>query len=175
MDVDARLARYLGREPRIHESVFVARSAEILGDVQIGPRSSVWYGCVLRADIAPIRIGEETNVQDGTIVHLADDLGVTLGDRVTVGHGALVHACTVEDECLVGMRATVLDGAVIGAQSVVGAGTLVTKGTRVPPGSLVLGVPGRVVRTLTPDERAANRGWAAKYVRVAAAHRRIFV
>jgi gamma-carbonic anhydrase len=130
----------------------------------------VWYQAVLRGDINRIVVGHHTNIQDGTVVHLADDYPCLIGNYVTVGHAALVHACSVEDECLVGMGAILLDGCVIGRQSIVGAGSLVTQGTRIPPGSLVVGSPARVVRKLTPAERAKLKHWAEKYAQNAAYH-----
>lgn len=133
--------------------------------------SSVFYGAVLRGDIETISIGEGSNIQDGVIIHLADDLPAVVGNYCTVGHGAIIHACTVEDECLIGMRATVLDGAVIGRESLVAAGALVTPGTHIPPGSMVMGAPAKVKRALTPEERAGLKRWAVKYVAVARAHR----
>ena len=172
MELDERLEKYLGRTPRIDESAFVAKSAVIVGDVTLGPNSSVWPACVLRADINFIEVGEGTNIQDGTIVHLADDFGVKIGKFVTVGHAAMLHACTIGDECLIGMRATVLDGAVIGEQCIVGAGALVTKGTVVPAGSMVLGMPAKVIRQLTAEERASLKPWADKYIHEAAEHKR---
>ncbi len=172
MDLDQRLERYLGKAPQIDESAFVAKSAVICGDVTLGPKTSVWPCCVLRADINSIEVGEGTNIQDGTIVHLADDYGVKIGKYVTVGHAAMLHACDIGDECLIGMRATILDGAVIGARSIVGAGALVTKGTIVPPGSMVLGMPAKVVRPLTDKEQEGLRPWAEKYVHEAAEHKR---
>jgi carbonic anhydrase/acetyltransferase-like protein (isoleucine patch superfamily) len=132
--------------------------------VSLGENSSVWYQCVLRGDINSIRIGANTNLQDGTIVHVADRFGTVVGDWVTVGHRALLHACTVGDEVLVGMGAIIMDGAVIGSRSIVGAGAVVTGGTVVPPGSLVLGAPGKVVRTLGETEQAEIRNWALRYV-----------
>ena len=172
MELDERLDKYLGAKPRIHKSAFVAKSAVLVGDVTLGPNSSVWPACVLRADINSIEVGEGTNIQDGTIVHLADDYGVKIGKFVTVGHAAMLHACTIGDECLIGMRSTILDGAVIGEQSIVGAGALVTKGTIVPAGSMVLGMPAKVVRQLKPEERANLKRWAEKYVEEAAEHKR---
>jgi len=166
-----RICTHLHHEPEVPDSAWIAPGAILVGDVRIGERSSVWYHCALRADIESIRIGAETNIQDGTIIHLASDRGTVVGDRVTVGHRALLHACEVEDEVLVGMGATVMDGAVIGSRSIVAAGALVTKGARIPPGSLVVGTPARVVRSLTAEEQDALPGWAAKYVRVAAEHR----
>jgi carbonic anhydrase/acetyltransferase-like protein (isoleucine patch superfamily) len=145
-------------------SAFVAASADLLGDVTVGENSSIWYQCVLRGDINRIQIGANSNVQDGTVVHVADRFGTVVGDWVTVGHRALLHACTVEDEVLIGMGAIVMDGAVIGKRSIVGAGTVVTGGTKIPPGSLVLGAPGKVVRTLREAEQEDIRVWALRYV-----------
>ena len=136
----------------------------MIGDVTLGDGSSVWYNAVVRGDINRIAIGRGTNIQDNAVLHMADDYPCILGDYVTVGHSAIVHACVVEDEVLVGMGAVILDGAVIGAQSIVGARALVTQGTHVPPGSLVLGAPARVVRHLTEDERRTLKHWADKYV-----------
>lgn len=171
MNLDERLERYLDKAPSIDPSAFVAKSAVICGDVTLGANTSVWPCVVLRGDINSIEVGEGTNIQDGTVVHLADDYGVKIGKYVTVGHAAMLHACEIGDECLIGMRATVLDGAVIGAQSIVGAGALVTKGTIVPPGSMVLGMPAKVIRPLTDKERASLRPWAEKYVHEAAVHK----
>jgi carbonic anhydrase/acetyltransferase-like protein (isoleucine patch superfamily) len=170
MTVEERLSRYLGRTPDVSRAAFVAPNATILGDVTLGPQSSVWYGCVLRGDINSIVIGEGSNVQDGTIVHLADDYGVRIGRFTTVGHAAIIHACTIGDECLIGMGATILDGATIGDGCIVGANTLVTQRFVAPPGSMILGAPARIVRPLTSAERAGLRGWAEKYVAVAKAH-----
>ena len=155
---------FLDREPNIHPSCFIAKSADVMGDVTIGEESSVWFQCVLRGDINRIEIGARTNIQDGTVIHLADKFGTFVGDWVTVGHKALLHACTVEDEVLIGMGAIVMDGAVVGSRSIVGAGALVTPGTEIPPGSLVLGSPAKVKRTLDPDEQAKIRVWAQRYV-----------
>jgi carbonic anhydrase/acetyltransferase-like protein (isoleucine patch superfamily) len=127
--------------------------------------------CVLRGDINYIEIGEGSNVQDGSIVHLAEDLPVRVGRLVTIGHRAILHACTVEDECLIGMGATILDGAVIGRGSIVGAHALVTKDAQIPPGSLVMGMPARVVRALRPDEIAGIRTWADHYIALGPIHR----
>lgn len=144
--------------------MYLAKTAVVVGDVELGDRSSVWYGAVLRGDINRIVVGRHSNIQDNAVLHLADDFPCILGDWVTVGHSANVHACTIEDECLVGMGATVLDGAVVGTQSLIGANALVTPGMVVPAGSLVLGSPARVVRALKPEERAGLRHWAEKYV-----------
>ncbi len=166
--VTGQLDRFLRSQPRLGRGVYLARGAVVLGDVELGDQSSVWYHAVVRGDINHIVIGRGSNIQDNAVVHLADDFPCLIGDFVTVGHAAVVHACTVEDEVLVGMGATILDGAVIGAQSIVGANALVTQGTRVPPGSLVLGAPAKVARALTPGERAGLKSWADKYVANAA-------
>lgn len=170
MTVEERLACHLGRTPDTARAGWVAANATVVGDVTLGSRSSVFYGAVLRGDIARIVVGEGSNLQDNVVVHLADNLDAIIGDWVTVGHGAMVHACTIGDECLIGMGATILDGAVIGARSIVAAGAVVTPRTVVPPGSMVMGTPGKVVRALLPEEQAGLRGWAEKYLAVAAAH-----
>ena len=171
MKTEERLAKHLSKDPQIADSAYIAAQATVLGDVRIGDQASVWPGCVLRGDINSITIGDRSNIQDGTIVHLADDFGVVVGNDVTIGHAAIIHACTIEDECLIGMGATVMDGAVIGKRSIVGAGALVTQGTIVPPGSMVLGAPAKIKKTLSDEQQASFKGWAAKYVIVAAAHK----
>jgi len=170
MTLAERLARYLGTDPKIDPTAYVAPGATVIGDVTLGPRSSVWPGAVLRGDINAIEIGEASNIQDGAVVHLADAHGVKIGSYVTVGHLAMVHACTIGDECLIGMHSTILDGAVIGRQSIIGANALIPQGMIVPEGSMVIGVPGKVVRSLTPEERTKLRHWAEKYVEVARVH-----
>ena len=136
----------------------------MIGDVTLGEHASVWYNAVLRGDINRIVVGHHTNIQDNAVLHLADELPCVVGNFVTVGHSAIVHACTVGDECLIGMGATVLDGAVIGEQSIVGANALVKQGMVVPPGTMVMGCPAKVVRALSAAERAGLRLWAEKYV-----------
>ena len=138
----------------------------MLGSVELKEQSSIWFGAVLRGDINSIIIGAQSNVQDGSVLHVSDDFPCILGERVTVGHRAVVHACTVGDEVLIGMGAIILDGAVIGARSIVAAGALVTKGMQVPEGSLVMGSPARVVRPLTEAEQKANAQLALKYVQI---------
>lgn len=172
MTIDQRLAKFLSRQPDVSAAAFVAQSADLIGDVRIGPDSSVFYGCVLRGDIESILIGTGTNVQDGTIIHLADDLPAVVGDYCTLGHGAMVHACTIGNECLIGMRSVILDGAEIGDQCLVAAGSVVTPRTKIPAGSMVMGSPAKVKRELTPEERAGLRAWAEKYIHVARAHAR---
>jgi len=156
---------YLKYTPKVPESVFVASSADIIGRVTLGEESSVWYNATLRGDINEIVIGEQTNVQDNAVLHNADDYPCILGNRVTIGHSAIIHAAEVKDEVLVGMGAVVLDGAVIGEQSIIGAKALVTGGTKIPPGSLVLGSPAKVVRALSEEEREGVKNWALKYVK----------
>lgn len=157
---------YRGIFPDIHASAYIAASADVIGRVSLGEESSVWYHATLRGDINSISIGPRSNIQDNAVIHLADDYGCQVGELVTVGHSAILHACTVEDETLIGMGAIVLDGAVIGARSIIGAGALVTGGTIIPPGSLVVGSPGKVVRTLPLDEQRKVKTWAEKYVRI---------
>lgn len=163
-DIDQQLNRFLMKRPTLGRDVFIAPGAVVIGDVVLGDNSSVWFNAVLRADINRILIGHHTNVQDNCVLHLADELPCVLGNYVTVGHGAVVHACTVEDESLIGMNATVLDGAVVGHHSLVGANSLVPVGMRIPPGSLVMGVPAKVVRQLSPEEQSLLKGYAEKYV-----------
>lgn len=171
---EERLAKHLSKEPQISESAYVAEQATLIGDVTVGEQASVWPGCVLRGDINSIDVGARSNIQDGTVVHLSDEFGVVIGEDVTIGHAAIIHACTIEDECLIGMGATVMDGSVIGRRSIVGANSLVTSGTVVPPGSLVIGSPAKVVRSIPERQQESLKGWAAKYVVVAAAHKARF-
>ena len=171
MTVEERLERHLTKAPDVARANWVAKNATVVGDVTLGERSSVFYGAVLRGDIARIVVGEGTNLQDNVIVHLADDLDAIIGAWCTIGHAAIIHACTIGDECLIGMGATVLDGAKIGARCIVGAGAVVTPRTVVPPGSMVLGSPAKVTRALSEAEQKALRGWAEKYVAVSTAHR----
>lgn len=171
MNLPDQLARHLDRSPAIHPTAWVAPGADLLGDVTLGEESSVWFQAVLRGDINRIVIGPRSNVQDGAVIHLADDYGVQVGELVTIGHKAILHACTVADEVLIGMGAIVLDGAEIGARSIIGAGALVTGGRQIPPGSLVMGTPAKVVRTLTLEEQAGIKVWAQKYVALARSYR----
>jgi carbonic anhydrase/acetyltransferase-like protein (isoleucine patch superfamily) len=159
---------YKGAWPRLHPSVFLADGARIVGDVDMGADSSVWFNAVVRGDVHAIRIGERTNVQDGAIIHCTfEKFATTLGNEVSIAHLAMVHGCVIEDGCLVGMQAIVMDGAVVGAGSIIGAGAVVTQGTRIPPGSLVLGAPGKVVRAVTSDETAGILATTRRYVEYA--------
>ncbi|MCL7978190.1 MAG: gamma carbonic anhydrase family protein [marine benthic group bacterium] len=143
--------------PTLGEGVWVAPSADVIGDVTIGSHASIWYQCVLRGDIAPITIGESTNIQDLTMVHVDVDRPCRIGNSVGIGHRAIIHGCDIEDGCLIGMGAIVLSHAVVGVGSVVAAGALVTEGAQIPPGSLVVGVPGRVVRPVDEELRGRVR------------------
>jgi carbonic anhydrase/acetyltransferase-like protein (isoleucine patch superfamily) len=157
------LVEYAGKRPDVASDAFVAETAVVLGNVALGQGASVWFNAVLRGDKDRIAIGERSNVQDNCTIHVDPGFPVTVGAGVTIGHGAIVHGCTVEDNCLIGMGATVLNGARIGRDTLVGAGALVTEGKEIPPGSLAVGVPARVLRALTPEEidglRRSARGY----------------
>lgn len=171
MTIEERLEKYLGQTPKIDPSAYVSKHATVIGDVKIAKNASVWPGCILRADINTIELGENSNIQDGSMVHLADDAGVKIGDNTTIGHGAIIHACTIGNGCLIGMGSIILDKAVIGDNSIVGAGALVTKNTVVPAGSLVLGSPAKVVKTLDEQTQKGLEYWAKKYTKLAAANK----
>ncbi len=156
--------------PSVDESAWVAPTANVIGQVSLGPRASVWYGASVRGDIGVIAVGEGSNVQDNATLHADPGFPVSVGSGVTIGHNAVVHGCTVEDDCLIGMGAIVLNGAVVGAGSLVAAGAVVSQGMRVPPGSLVAGVPAQVKRTLRPEELEHVRVNAAAYVALAEDH-----
>lgn len=161
----ATIRSFDGKHPILGDRIFVAETAAIIGDVVIGDQSSIWYGTVLRGDVMPIRVGARTSVQDGTIVHVTSGFsGTAIGSDCTIGHAAIIHACTVEDHCLIGMGAILLDGVRIGSGSLVGAGALVTPGTDIPPGSLVLGAPAVLKRQITNKERAQIEDGAVHYV-----------
>ena len=162
-DLIAQLDFYLQKKPTLGEGVYLAPGAVVLGDVTLGDHSSVWFNAVLRADINRIIVGKYSNIQDNAVLHLEDELACMVGDYVTIGHGAIIHACTLGDESLIGMGATILDGAVIGPQCIVGANSLVTRRTIIPARSLVLGTPARVVRALAPDELSDLKSHAEKY------------
>ncbi len=154
-----------GKTPRIAPGVFLAPSATVIGDVEIGEGSSVWFGCVLRGDVGKIRIGKQSNIQDLSCLHMTDGVSdVIVGDLVTVGHGVILHGCSVGDGALIGMGSTLLDGVVIGARSLVAAGSLVTSRMVVPAGSLVRGSPARILRDATEEEREMGVRGAEHYV-----------
>ena len=161
-----------GRRPRIAPGAWVAPGAVVAGDVEIGADTSVWFGGVVRGDVAPIRIGARSNLQDHCVVHVTKDrFPAWIGDEVTIGHRATVHGCRVGDGALVGIAAVVLDGAEVGEEALVAAGALVPPGAKVPAGHLVMGVPGRVVRPLDDEERRLQRERAREYVRTARGYR----
>ncbi|GAB2692247.1 gamma carbonic anhydrase family protein [Paenibacillus thermoaerophilus] len=155
---------YNGRRPRLHESVYVAPGAKIIGDVEIGPGSSVWFNAVLRGDLAPIVIGEGTNLQDGVIGHVNTNQPLILGDRVSVGHGAIVHGCRIGSGTLIGMGAIVLNGAEIGEYALIGAGSLVPENKSIPAYTLALGSPAKVVRELTEEDLARMKRTSESYI-----------
>ena len=150
-------------EPDLAPGAWAAPSADLIGDVRLGERASVWFGAVIRADNTPILIGEGSNLQDGAVGHSDPGAPLTVGARVTIGHQAIVHGCTISDDCLIGMGARILNGAVLGPECLVGAGALITEGKTFDGGSLIVGVPARVIRPLTDQEKAAIRVSAAHY------------
>ncbi len=158
---------FRGRWPKVHSSVFVADTARIIGNVVLKKGVNVWYGAVLRGDLNRILVGEETNIQDNCVLHVDADAPCRMGGGIVTGHHAMVHGCTVEDECLIGIHAVILSKARIGRQSIIGAGAVVTEGTKIPPRSLVLGVPGKVIRKVTPSEIRMIRRNAASYLKLA--------
>lgn len=160
---------FMGKEPIVRDAALVAWNADVSGEVELGEDSSVWYGVTLRGDVDRIVVGRRTNVQDGAVLHVSSGLPCILGEEVTVGHGAIVHACRIGNRCLLGMGAIILDGAEIGECSIVGAGSLVTGGKKFPPGSMILGSPARVVREVTEEERLMIVTRAAHYVELARA------
>ncbi|MBL4687285.1 MAG: gamma carbonic anhydrase family protein [Nannocystaceae bacterium] len=159
--------RYLDRAPTTTDSTYVAPTAAIVGDVRLAADVSVWFGCVLRGDVNTVEVRERSNVQDGSVIHLGDSDPTFIAEDVVIGHRAVIHGCRIGGGVLVGIGATVLDGAVVGEGSIIGAGAVVTAGTQVPARSLVLGTPGRVVRTLTAADESFHRALAGKYTRLA--------
>ena len=162
---------YRGTKPRIAPGAYIDQSAQVIGDVEVGERSSVWMCAVVRGDVNYIRIGAETNIQDNSVLHVYRERHpLILGDRITVGHSATLHGCAIESDCLIGMGAIVLNGARIGSGSIIGAGALVAEGTVVPPASLFLGMPARFQRQLGEEDLQMIRRYAANYVEYAAAY-----
>ena len=164
---------FSGTLPKVAASAYVDPSAQVIGDVEIGERSSIWPNATLRGDVHSIRIGDDSNVQDNSVLHVDyGDFPLHIGSRVTVGHAVVLHGCTVEDDCLIGIGAVVLNGARIGKGSVIAAGALVSEGAEIPPGSLVMGVPGKVRREVNPEERERfHLNWQ-RYVKLAAHYRK---
>ncbi|MBI5885088.1 MAG: gamma carbonic anhydrase family protein [Deltaproteobacteria bacterium] len=167
------LLTYKGIAPKLHESVFVVESALIIGDVEIGPDSSVWFGAIIRGDVNYIRIGGRTSVQDNCALHVTKDVWpLIIGSDVTIGHSVTLHGCVVKDRCLIGMGAIILDNAEIGEDCIIGAGALVTEGARIPAGSVVFGSPGKVARQVKPEEKERILQSARNYVGYCADYRR---
>jgi carbonic anhydrase/acetyltransferase-like protein (isoleucine patch superfamily) len=165
-------ANVLDTNPTIDPSVFIARGAQIIGDVRLAEGSSIWYNVVLRGDINYVEVGPYSNIQDGSVLHVVNDRPCVIKENVTVGHGAILHACTVEPECLIGMGAIILTGAVIGRGSTIAAGALIPENSIVEPFSLMVGVPARLLRTLDEQSAQTNRKWAAKYTGLARVHQK---
>ena len=146
------ILNYKEHVPKIHDSTFIAQNATIIGDVEIGAHCSVWFGAVIRGDVAPVKIGDYTNIQDQSVLHQSPNMPLTIEDHVTIGHRVTLHSCTVRSGALVGMDSTILDGAVIGENAFIGAGSLVTSNTKIPPNSLAFGRPAKVIRQLTDED-----------------------
>lgn len=161
--MEKKLVTYQGLTPKVDESVFIADGAYVIGDVTIASHANIWFNTVIRGDIYPITIGSYTNIQDNSTIHVMHDHPAVIGDYVTVGHGAIIHGCTIADNCLIGMGAIILSYAEIGKNCIIGAGSLITERKKIPPNSMVMGSPGRVVRTLTEDEVKAIRVSALTY------------
>jgi carbonic anhydrase/acetyltransferase-like protein (isoleucine patch superfamily) len=160
-----------GKTPKIHETAYVAESAQVIGDVTLGKNSSIWDNAVVRGDLSSIYIGENTSVQDVCSIHNTKGIPVTIGNNVSIGHGAILHSCSVGNNTIIGMGSVVLDNAVIGENCIISAGAVVTPNTRIPDGSLVMGVPGRVVKPLTPDQIEGNLENARDYVKLSAVYK----
>jgi carbonic anhydrase/acetyltransferase-like protein (isoleucine patch superfamily) len=161
------LHEYKGKWPKLGERVYIAEGAQIVGDVEIGDHSSVWYNCVIRGDVDVVRIGQHTNIKGGSIGHvMRNECPLILRDYVTIGHGVMLHGCTIESHCLIGMRATIMNHVVVGEYSIVGASALITERRQFPPRSLVLGVPAKVKRSLTDEEAAGIDEYARRLLRV---------
>ena len=159
------------KKPQVDDTAFIADGAKVIGDVTMKSESSVWYNTVLRADINQIIVGERTNIQDNSVLHLENDQGVAIGNDVTIGHNAIIHGCTIDDGALIGMGSIIMNGAVIGKGAVVGAGAIVTENMHVPALGLVVGLPGKVIKTLPDDTYDKNIKWAKKYVQLAKIHK----
>ena len=161
-----------GKTPQVAADAFVAHSADVIGDVAVGPRSSIWYGAVLRGDVESIRIGSDTSIQDNTVIHVdSSGFATVVGNRVTVGHSVVLHGCRIGNDALIGIGSIVLNGAEVGEGAIIGAGSVVTPGTKVPPGMLALGSPARVKRPVTDEEKRHNRLGVEHYVKLGKEHR----
>ncbi|MDD4569505.1 MAG: gamma carbonic anhydrase family protein [Tepidanaerobacteraceae bacterium] len=161
------IGNFKNLNPKIHESCFIAPTADVIGDVTIGEKSSLWYKTVLRGDVNKIKVGSYTNIQDGTIVHVAGECPTIIGNNVTIGHGAIIHGCTISDGAFIGMGAIILDGAVIGEGALIGAGALVTEGKEIPPYTLAVGMPAKVIKRLTDEYMEMTKNRASEYAKLA--------
>lgn len=161
------MEEFLKIEPKISKTSFIATNAQVIGAVEVGEYSSIWFNVVARADINRIRIGSYSNVQDGSVIHVDDDLGTYIGDYVTIGHSAVIHACRIGDYSLIGMGAVILNGAIIGKSAKVAAGAVVCEKVKIPDYTLVMGMPAKVIRELTEEEKKENEYWAKKYTKLA--------
>ena len=158
--------------PNIHPTSFVAQGAQIIGDVVLKNNASVWYNCVLRADINKIIIGERSNIQDNSTIHLENNLGVTIGNDVTVGHNVILHGCSIDDGALIGMGSIIMNGAKVGKGAIIGAGSVITEKMVIPNFSVVVGIPGKIIKMNTKDSFDENVKWAKKYVQLAKVHKK---
>jgi carbonic anhydrase/acetyltransferase-like protein (isoleucine patch superfamily) len=165
--IEGRIIHLGGLGPRLDPTVYLAPGALVIGDVTIGAHSSVWFYSVLRGDVNLIQVGRMVNIQDMSMLHVSHRSPLIMGDNVSIGHGVMVHACVVEEGCLLGIRSVILDGAVVGAESIIAAGALVPPGMRVPPRSLVMGIPGKVVREVTQEDMESARRTVESYIRSA--------
>lgn len=161
------LYKFKKKNPKIEENTFIAPGSRVIGDVEIAEHGSIWYNTVVRADLAKIKLGKYSNVQENSTVHVKQNLGVEIGDYVTIGHNAVIHACKIDSKSLIGMNATILSGAHIGEGSIVGAGAVVPENSEIPPGSLVLGVPAKVVRSITKEKIIELKQHAIHYADLA--------
>ncbi len=159
------------QKPKIDSTSFIAKGAIVIGDVTLKPHSSIWYNSVLRADINSIIIGERSNIQDNSVIHLENDQGVIIGDDVTAGHNVILHGCTIGDGVIIGMGAIIMNGATIGRGSVIGAGAVIKQNMQIPKHSLVVGVPAKIVKQISTDIYEENVKWANKYVQLSKLHR----
>lgn len=173
MTTNALILPYMGKKPKIAAGVFVAPGAVVIGDVEIGEGSSVWFGCIIRGDVCPVRIGRNTNIQDGTVIHVTRNTGPThIGNGITIGHSALLHACTLEDDCFIGMNATVMDDAVVESGGMLAAGALLAPTKRLPKGELWAGNPAKLFRPMRDSEKEFIPVSAQNYCKLAAEYLR---
>lgn len=164
--------KILDKVPIIKNNAFIAPGAKIIGDVFIDDHSSIWYNTVLRGDINMIKVGKNTNIQDNSVVHVENDQGVIIGDYVTIGHNAIIHGCTIREGVLIGMGAIIMNGCIIGKGSIIGAGSLIKENSEIPPSSLVVGLPGKIIKKVDKSTLKENTNWAKKYKRLSKLHKK---